>query len=436
MRSIYTRNLVKSFFAKKKIVLICWIIIVLIFGGLGVLRAYPEKLSSVVSDQVAEYEQAIQQYDDSIANTQDSISMTQLQVDDLEKYTSESVFMQIDPTNVQVVSIQYMVSVPDMNSEASNNQLTYILNAWQSYVNNGSLKTELANELGNISSEYLSELISCSTAGNIMTITIKHSDMDQARDIMQKMEDKISEHQSVLQSSLGDFEMTVIDSSEQTMTDTEVQSTQNSNLSNLRNYRTTLTDLKTKLVTLQTQRSNYEEQYKPAGVSSSSPKKTILEFGVLGVIAGIIIPFVVWAVIYTLSSRLKGKEELLAAGLTVLATYSRKKKYSPDLSRVLMDVKLLTQQNNAECVCIGALGTSENLKQVQEDFVSGLNENKIETLFISGGQETEEQLEKLARVKNIVLLAETGQTTCTQVEEQIQLCRRFQIDIWGCIVVE
>ena len=108
MRSIYTRNLVKSFFAKKKIVLICWIIIVLIFGGLGVLRAYPEKLSSVVSDQVAEYEQAIQQYDDSIANTQDSISMTQLQVDDLEKYTSESVFMQIDPTNVQVVSIQYM----------------------------------------------------------------------------------------------------------------------------------------------------------------------------------------------------------------------------------------------------------------------------------------------------------------------------------------
>ena len=143
MRSIYTRNLVKSFFAKKKIVLICWIIIVLIFGGLGVLRAYPEKLSSVVSDQVAEYEQAIQQYDDSIANTQDSISMTQLQVDDLEKYTSESVFMQIDPTNVQVVSIQYMVSVPDMNSEASNNQLTYILNAWQSYVNNGSLKQNL-----------------------------------------------------------------------------------------------------------------------------------------------------------------------------------------------------------------------------------------------------------------------------------------------------
>ena len=314
--------------------------------------------------------------------------------------------MQIDPTNVQVVSTQYMISVPNMNSETASNQLTYILNAWQAYINTGSLKPELAEELGNIASEYLSELISCTTAGNIMTITIKHSDMDQARDIMQKLQDKISEHQSVLQSSLGDFEMTVIDYSERTVTDTDVQNTQNSNLSNLRNYRTTLTDLKTKLVTLQTQRSNYEEQYKPAGVSSSSPKKTILEFGALGVIAGIIIPFVIWAVIYTLSSRLKSKEELLAAGLTVLATHDRKKKYSPDLSRVIMDVKLLIQQNNTKCICVGTLGKSDSLNQVQEDFLAGLGECGVETLCISGGQETEEQLEKLVNAKNIVLLTQ------------------------------
>lgn len=436
MRSIYMRNLIKSFFAKKKVILICWIVIVLICGGLGVLRAYPEKISSTVSEQVTEYDQTMQQYDDSIANTRESINMTEAQVEDLETYTNESVFMQIDPTDVQVISIQYMVNVSDMNSEAAADQITYILNAWQSYVSNGSLTTEMSAELGNITSEYLSELITSTTAGNIMTITVKHSDMDQARIIMQMLEDKIDGHRSILQSSLGNFDMTIIDSTEQTITDTTVQNTQNSNLSNLRNYRTTLNDLRTRLVNLQTQKSNYEEEYKPAAVNSSSPKRTILEYGVLGVIAGVVIPFVVWAVIYTLSSRLKSKEELLAAGLTVLATHSKKKKYSPDLSRVLMDVKLLTQQNNTECVCIGALGTSENLKQVQEDFVSGLNENEIDTLCILGGQETEEQLEKLVRAKNIILLAETGQTTCTQVEEQIQLCRRFGIDIWGCIVVE
>ena len=180
---------------KKKIVLVCWIVIVLIFGCLGVLRAYPEKFSSSVSAQITEYEQALQEYDDSIATTQENISMTQSQVENLETYTNESVFMQIDPTNVQVVSVQYMITVPNMNSETSNNQISYISNAWQSYVSNGSLNSELANELGNISAENLSELITCTTAGNIITITVKHSEMDQARDIMQKLRNNLSEYQ-------------------------------------------------------------------------------------------------------------------------------------------------------------------------------------------------------------------------------------------------
>ena len=435
MRSIYTRNLVKGFWERKKIVLVCWIVIVLIFGCLGVLRAYPEKFSSSVSAQITEYEQALQEYDDSIATTQENISMTQSQVENLETYTNESVFMQIDPTNVQVVSVQYMITVPNMNSETSNNQISYISNAWQSYVSNGSLNSELANELGNISAENLSELITCTTAGNIITITVKHSEMDQARDIMQKLRNNLSEYQEVIQSSLGNFEMTVIDS-EQTITDTELHNTQNSNLSNLRNYKTTLADLKNRVVTLQTQKSNYEEQYRPEGVSTSSPKKIIVEFGALGVIAGIIIPFVIWAIVYTMSSRLKSKEELLAAGLTVFATRNRKREYSPDLSRVIMDLKLLAEQNHADRICIGTLGGSDSLKQVETEILSKLAENSIETLCVSGGQETEDQLAEMVDTKNIVLLAETGKTTCTQVEEQIQLCNRFKIDIWGCIVIE
>ena len=436
MRSIYTRNLVKGFWERKKIVLVCWIVIVLIFGCLGALRAYPEKFSSSVSAQITEYEQALQEYDDSIATTQENISMTQSQVENLETYTNESVFMQIDPTNVQVVSVQYMITVPNMNSETSNNQISYISNAWQSYVSNGSLNSELANELGNISAENLSELITCTTAGNIITITVKHSEMDQARDIMQKLRNNLSEYQEVIQSSLGNFEMTVIDSSEQTITDTELQDTQNSNLSNLRNYKTTLADLKNRVVTLQTQKSNYEEQYRPEGVSSSSPKKIIVEFGALGVIAGIIIPFVIWAIVYTMSSRLKSKEELLAAGLTVFATRNRKQEYSPDLSRVIMDLKLLVEQNHAERICIGTLGGSDSLKQVETEILSKLSESSIEAMCVSGGKETEDQLAEMVDTKNIVLLAETGKTTCTQIEEQIQLCNRFKIDIWGCIVIE
>ncbi len=436
MRSIYIRNLLKSYLKKKKTILLCLIVLILAFGALGVRQAYPEKVSSSLAEEVGEYEDALKQYDDAIANIEDNIEISQDQVDKQQKYCDESVFMQIDPTNVQTAGMQYMITVPDMMTTAASSQITYILNAWTTYINGGSLKSELANELGNISTEYLSELITCTAAGNTFTITVRHYDMEAAKDILNRLDEKISAHRSVVENSLGNFEMIVLDSSSYALADMTVQNTQSTNLKNLQTYKNTLTDFKTKLVTQRTQKNNYQQQYKPAGVSTKSPKRTLAEYGALGVAAGIILPFALYAIYYTLSGRIKDKDELLAAGLNVIASCHPKKGFSPSAKRAAADIGLLAKQSGASSVCISRLSPGEEAAKAAGEISALLKEKDLEIIEAEPGKETPEDLLSMSQAGNAVLFIETGQTTYTQLEEQMQFCQRFHITVWGCVVIE
>lgn len=436
MKSIYVRNLLRSFVKKRLLIIVGFIIFVLLFGALGLRQAYPGKVSDSLEQEIEEYNNALNQYEEAISNTKENIEITQTQVDTQQNYCDESIFMQIDSTNVQMASVQYMVRISDMTSTTASSQISYIINAWTTYINNGSMRSELADELGYSSTVYLSELISCNTSGNILTLTVKHYDMQQAKEILQKLEQRIEEYRPEIEESLGSFDMQVIDLSELALSDINVQNTQNNNINNLRNYKNILADLETKLVTQQTQKNTYEQQYKPTGVNTTSPKKTLLEYGALGVLAGIIIPFVIYALYYTISGRVKSKEELLAAELNILASYHPKKGYTPSADRAAVDIELLAKQSGATRVCLNVLGESTLLKQVEQDVTQLLTDRNLEVMTVEAGTADSDQVQRMAEANNCVLLIETGRTSYSELEEQIQFCRRFNIPVWGCVVIE
>lgn len=436
MKSIYVRNLFGSYLRKKKMVIICWINIVILFGGLGIFKAYPEKISSDMSDEAQEYREALQQYDDAIANTQENISITQQQTDAQKKYCDESVLMQMDASNVQVAGIQYAVKTEDRNTDEESNQTESLLEAWTMYIMGDSLISQVSEKLGEVPEEYLSELISCDTAGNMLTVSVKHFDMEQAKEILEAVEEEITDYQGTMADTFGSFEMIVMNSSETVTSDTDVLNIQNTNLNSLRGYQNSLADYQAKLVSQQTTKNTYMEQNKPSGVNSPSPKKTLLEYGALGVIAGIIIPFIIYALWYTMSGRIKGKEELVAAGLNVLTVYNPKKGYAPSAERSAADLKLLAQQNKVDTICFSLLGESTALQQVVSEFTTAMEALDAAVLSVRAGQEDTEQLQIMVNAGNSILFAEAGRTTYAQIEEQLQFCRRFHISVWGCVVVE
>ena len=436
MKSIYMRNLWIGLMKNKKRVIIAWLVIIALFCSLGVVKAYPEKLSSPESSEVEEYNAALQKYDDTIQEVQNNIELCQEQVDKQQKYCDESIYMQLDPSNIQKVTIQYMVRVNDMNSSNALNEISYITNALMNYVVGDGMASEIAGELGDTSGEYLRELISCQVSGNILKIYVIHSDMDQAKAIGEKIEAKVDAYKNTVENELGSFTLSVVEFSEATVADISVQDKQNANLNNLKNYQSSLTDHKTKLVSQQSVKKNYSTQYKPDGVTSTSPKKTIVEYGALGVIAGIVLPFVIYALWYTMSGRVKGKEELLAADVNVLATYSEKKGYEPSIARTALDLKLLAEKNEKEKLWVKCLGNSKNITKVTDVLKEDILKQGLTMEILEDGKETIDQLQNIVENGNMILVAEAGTTNYTQVEEQLQFCERFNVSVWGCIVIE
>lgn len=436
MKSIYVKNLLNGYFKKKKIIVIFVLVFVLVFGYLGMRQAYPEKVSSSLSTEVQEYEAALKKYDDAINEIQENIDLTETQVEKQQKYCDESVFMQIDSSNVQVVSQQYMIKIPNMDSDSASNQLGYILNAFTTYVNSGSLQTGLASEIGNISTEYLSELISTTVNGNILTVTVKHSDMDQAKSILEKITAKIDDYYNTVVQNLGSFDMEVIDKSELSMADVELQNKQNNYLNALRTYKNTLSDLKTKLVSQQNQRNTYVQQYKPAGVSTRDPKETVLAYGVFGILFGLIVSFGLYAIWYSVSGKVKNHQELLAADVPVLATYSLRNGYAPSEKRLSIDLQLLAEKENASAVNVSVLGKGKCLEKVVEDVKTILSNQKMDIFVVKPEEENAEELQHMIQDKNCVLLVESGKTSYMEIEEQLQFCKRFYVSVWGCIVIE
>ncbi len=436
MRSIYIRNLFRGYLKKKWLIIVGLIVFVLIFGFIGLRRAYPERMDPDLAAEIEEYNEQVATYDEAIAEYEENLETAEAELAAEQEYVQNSLYMQIDPEEVQKASVQYILTIPDASSTSEeNNLLTSDINAMKAYVEEGSFMAELMDRLDLEGSNYWSELISLSSTGKAVTLSVIHYDMEQAEAILDEMIDLIEAYKPTVEENFGEFTMTSQGVSTQVYADSAMLTAQNKEMTNLRTYRSNVADLRTKLASQRTTRKNYIEQYQPAG-TSSSPRRTLLEYGAVGVIAGIIVPLLIYAVYYTLSSRIKGKEELQAADLNVIAYYRPKKGYVPSLDKAVVNFLLLKQKNQTDCISLCTLGESKALEQVEKDLTEALAEKGLTVCVMQQGAEDAESLEKQSEIGNHVLLVEAGRTTYTQLEEQIQFCESLDINIWGCVVVE
>ncbi len=435
MRTIYIRNLFRGYLKKKWIIIVGLIVFVLIFGFLGLRRAYPERMDASLAEDVEEYNAELAVYDDAIDGIQTNIEIAEEQLAAQQEYVDHSPFMQIDPEAVQYASVQFIVRAPDAEEGTEDATVSSILTMFQAYYANGSFMSDLTERLGEDTTTYLQELISCSVSGKTMSLGVKHYDMDAAEEILDAMTGVMEDYQPAVEAQFGAFTMTSQGTSERVYADSDVLTNQNKQTTNLRTYRTNLTDLQTKLATQQKNRRNYVEQYQPTGTGRSA-RRTILIFGGMGVIAGIVIPLMIYAIYYTLSSRIKGKEELQAVNLNVLAEYHPRRGFRPSLEQMIVNLVLLARKDGVDAVSLCALGESDALTQVAEQLTEALEAEKLNVYAAQAGSENAEELQRLADIGHHVLIVESGRTTYTQVEEQIQFCASLDITMWGCVVIE
>ena len=109
-KKAYYKNF-KGYIGKNKL----WIIILVILGiaagalfGIKGMRSY-NNISEEQKSHHQEYEDALKSYEDAITQAETNISVTETQISEQQRYNDNSIYMKLDPQNIYVSSIQYVI---------------------------------------------------------------------------------------------------------------------------------------------------------------------------------------------------------------------------------------------------------------------------------------------------------------------------------------
>ena len=431
LKTLYVRNVLEDLIKKKVAVGIFIVICAVLFGMLGIVQGGKAVTETEEQKQeIEEYNVKIAEYDSAIEDTQNAIAEADKQIGSLQEYIDNSIYMQIDPNNIQTVSVQYGLK--------TSNNVGNILNSFITYINDGGLKEELSDADEDLKVKYWRDVVNCYQSGNNFFIVVINSDMDQAKRIMSIIKERVMNYVPKVKSLQGEFSLEELKTSEYVKTDTGVVNNQNNNRNNLKNYTTNRADLNNKLIGFQNSKKTYIEKNEPDNLKAADTNTKVLmvAYVLLGILFGAVIAFVLVALKYILGDTLRTANDIKESNLNLLGTYSALNQYKPDLERSKMDVEVLAKAKNADKVFFYVMSDDEISKKVAKDYEDIMKASGIAVETGSNISESAEELKKMIACGNCVFIAEVGKTTYRQLELQTRLCDRFKTAVLGCVVVE
>ena len=199
MRSVYIRNLYLEILKRKKWIAFLSVLFMLIMSAVGLKRYIdiPDGYTEEEQLKVTEYEDNVKEFDAAIEELAESLKLAERQLKITKEYCENSIYMQLDPQKIYVSSIQYGVQ--------TTNSVGNILSACTAYINDGSMKEELSEKLGDIPIEYLKEIITCSSSGNVLTISVMHYNKQSAEEIMEAITEQLQRQVKHIEDVQGEF---------------------------------------------------------------------------------------------------------------------------------------------------------------------------------------------------------------------------------------
>ena len=431
LKTLYIRNIAEELLAKRKPVTIFILLCAALFAVLGVRQgSVAHTLSEEQQQEIAEYQDKIKEYDEALADIAAGQKEVEKQVAELQEYVDNSIYMQIDPQNVQVVSTQYGLQ--------TGGNVGNIYNSFITFINDGGMKESLPEESRDLKVEYWRDIINPYQSGNVFTITVIHHDAAQAQEIMDIVKQRIQDHVPQVKNVQGDFNLIDMGTSTYVKSDVNIVNGQNGHRNNLKNYVNNRADFHSKLISTQTNKENFIEKNEPETLEASAPGKltTIIKYVILGIIFGIALPCAAIALRYILSDRLRSGKDLKDSSLNVLGTYGEQKKHQPELERTLMDIQALAGEAQVPSVYLNALSDDDISKNVSDTYAKALTEAGLPAEAGTGAGEHAAELKKMIAGKSCILVAQAGKTTSQQLEQQLELCARFKVAVLGCVVIE
>ena len=395
------------------------------------------------------------------------------QIQQYKKYKNSSLYISLNPYNVNVTTLYFVVELDESVQGELEKQLLIdnITVAYSNYVKNGEFAKELSTEFG-VEDRYLSELISITNnvssndTKNYINITIVN--VDGLENLPQEVEKSVRNYSEQLNSSLGKHKLNLVDTYNNTEVDTGI-------LSDVQSVQLDIYNASNRLGTL---KKNFTEDqlivYNQAiGVvdiieaedeeskdntdtleikGAIKPAKLNILYVLLGIIVGvalycgaIIFKIVFSKYVISMSGICLGyglrHYGIIFAKEHFSKTFLKKIEYGELLNisqeeaiqRVAANIMLTCKNKNKDKIALVS-SDFENINfDIVEKIKKGLEDFGITAIVLKNVLDDSKGILELFEVGECVLVEKTEKTQIKKVDEFINICYENEINLYGMV---
>lgn len=442
MKSVFLNRLLKKISKRKWLLVLSVFLFIGIFGYIG--RDQVQKIVLTGNDQATapdplqseEYKAAIQSYDDSIASVQQTIEIASQQLAIQQQYCDNSPYMQMDGNNYYIATSVYYLHLASKNiggdtwPDNSGNILTVVAQ----YMTVDHLSAVVQEQMPEINAEYLAEILNCNFNGYFVSISVLYKNKEEALEIRSIVEQDFQEHVSEQIKLYGEeYELDLLDDIVVAKGDAAVLNTQNGNLNNLRTYQTNLADIQKKAADLQAAKQQYmasaaaASSTDAAGQQQKSPKIMMLCYIGIGALIGLLLPLIVMAITLVVDDKVGDIGDIARLGLFTFG----------NLNDGTAGENLVNYLKKRKIDCVFFSLLTESIAAADKRQL----EEQLSDLEIACGfgyldqQQPGNDIKQFISADGCVLAITLEQTSIGQIQEQIEVCRRMDIPVLGCVQV-
>ena len=395
-------------------------------------------------------------------------------------YQENSIYMNVDPGSAVYGEITFLV---DAGSPEETNRIVQV---YEDLAFAGEMYERLGEELG-IASNSIQELMGLERTAygqtvpvNTLRLSVLYKDEEGCGKILQAIETYFAEKQRLLEGEVGAHSISVLNSSistrvsaslaneqidlrnEQLGRETTIASIKDAFSDEEAFYYTYLTDGDfSKLIVLEEEEEPEEEEEEDSEEGSVPPSARVsVKYILLGMILAAFVYVFVLFVKYIMDARLRYTDDVQELyEIPVLGRIPVERKKKPldfvdhwiyalrDRNRrsfsrkeaVLLSAagaKIAARKKGVGSVCCLGCGLKENSLNVCEQIKAQLAEEGLNVSVLNNVLYDAEALEQLSSVGSVVLVETAGVTLYEEILKELELLRRQEIEVLGCVVVE
>lgn len=453
MREVSLPRLLLLTLRRWRSMLLAGLLLAVLLAGMKVVREYRNR--GVSNEAHEEYLAQMAVYNASVEAYTNAIERFQTKIDAKQQYFNESLLMQIDPHNESVAMASFVVRTPGLEQadaadaepgqaqSASAVNASNVVHAYVDFINSGISYDEIAAELG-APEQNVRELVLVTNDqyhfSSVFKVQARSMDMEISRKILAHILEEIDRNRDAFRDTLGEYEISVVSTSEETNVDTVLLQQQ--------------TELQNSIATLQrnlqTSQTSLKELIKPSEATGASTKTIIkhgIKYGVVGLVGGIFLMVLFYAVRILLGGRILTDDEInvtynLRNLMTLPAGSGSRERRSPidrAVERLVSDAPDMT----VSVACDVLLARVENLAlasgcsslllvgSVDEgllgSFADTLNRRAKEAesqVFFQASADLEKDAAAVRRLRDAdacILVEEVGESAYREAAEEVEL---------------